>query len=114
MQLLHHLFEDNMASLLRVVLRRGGRMLAVNSTSPTKFLQPACFISTSKKNKDAATFTDTSATSSAEEKLDEKEEVDYARLGNWDSSDFLVCLRLHYRLLFIQLLTITYLSDRLV
>ena len=48
-----------MASLLRTAARQGCRILTSNAAIRQRTVQPACLISTSKKNKDAATINET-------------------------------------------------------
>jgi len=49
----------NMASLLRRAAQQGCRILTSNVAIRQRTVQPACLISTSKKNKDAATLNET-------------------------------------------------------
>ena len=65
-----------MASFLRLAARQGCRALSSNLIRRPKLIQPACFISTSKKNKDSATLGEKLETPvESKENLLDKDEV---------------------------------------
>ena len=68
-----------MAALVRVVAK-GARCISSNSIRQIRFQQPACMISTSKKNKDAVVATENSVDTQPQENLLDKEEVSCAVL----------------------------------